>query len=251
VTSRTDEVLETLRSLVKFDMRALFDGNNSLLPPSLWPQEAALAITSIVSREIWSGSGQDRTLVGIEHKLRLSDRIKAVELALKELGMLTDRQPPTNPDDMTDQQIAHVLYEVVSSRVPAGWEHKTDEEIDRDFARIVAAYDERRPGIREHATKSPPAVVRMLPAPPRLPPPDFQPGPAPAPSAAPADMPLAVPEADPRPEADDEPELLPWDAPPPPNSADRRLSDYERQVRAGHNIVGWVGAPSITPFWKK
>jgi hypothetical protein len=172
MTDHAAEVLETLRNLVKFDLRTLFDGNNSLLPPALWPQEAALAITSITSREIWSGTGQDRTLVGIEHKLRLSDRIKAVELALKEAGVLSpDRVPPEElePDDMSDAQIMQRLRELyrVDNR-KSRWATATDAEIDSDFAEICEAYDERRPGVRSNATETTPAAVqRYLPAPPR------------------------------------------------------------------------------------
>jgi hypothetical protein len=76
-----------------------------------------------------------------------------------------DRLQPTDPADMTDQQIAHVLYEVVSSRAPASWENKTDAEIDADYARITAFYDERRPGVRLNTPpETPPrAPQRLLP----------------------------------------------------------------------------------------
>jgi hypothetical protein len=159
-----DEILQTLRSLVRWDARTIFDEHsNALLPPSRWPAEASLAITSVTSRELYAGSGANRILVGMEHSVRFSDRIRALELAMREAGLFADRLPLTDPSEMTDQQIAHVLYEVVSSRAPASWENKTDAEIDADYARITTCYDERRPGVRLNTPpETPPAPVQRL-----------------------------------------------------------------------------------------
>jgi hypothetical protein len=92
---RLAETLATLRSLCSFDVRTLFNADGSLLPAQLWPSEASLAIVGITSRELF----QEGRLVGVEHKVRLSDRTKALALSLQELGLLTDRLPPTDPDE--------------------------------------------------------------------------------------------------------------------------------------------------------
>lgn len=167
---RLAETLETLRSLVAFDTRTLFDENGSLLPAQLWPREASLAVTSIVSRELFS----EGRLVGVEHRVRLSDRVRALELALKEMGSLAGRAPPPETlEEMTDAQLISVIYEVkgVSSALEAAgstinWQNASPEQIDQDYTKITAYYDLLRPSRRSSAALSSPAPAqRMLPSP--------------------------------------------------------------------------------------
>jgi hypothetical protein len=154
VSERLDEILSTLRTLVSFDVRTLFDNNSALLPVALWPAGASLAVSSIQSRELFSGYGDNRVLIGVKHNVKLSDRVKALQLAMAEAGLLTDRPPPPGREpigavtyevieQMTDAELAHRLVATALSRAgtPSPWEDATDAEIDADFAKIVACYD--------------------------------------------------------------------------------------------------------------
>jgi hypothetical protein len=190
-SDRLAEIIETLGALCRFDIRALYDEHSSLLPVAAWPAEASLAIVGLTSRELFVGPPSERVLVGVEHKLRLSDSVRALELALRELGALApDRLPPEERDldSMSDRElIQRVEYHIIHNpKFDPGhyWGAMSEEAIDEDFARVCASYDLMRPGMREKSSPEP--VQRYLPPPPRLPP-DFQGGPAPAPSAAPED----------------------------------------------------------------
>jgi hypothetical protein len=139
---RLTATLATLQSLVAFDVRTLFDDRGSLLPAQLWPSEASLAITSIVSRELFS----EGRLCGVEHRVKLSDRTKAVELALKELGSFADPVPlPETVDEMSDAELAARIRELHGPTGPHSWETAEPEAIDRDMARLIAAYRLLRP----------------------------------------------------------------------------------------------------------
>jgi hypothetical protein len=183
--TRIDEILDTLRSLVRFDVRTLYDANNALKPVQLWPKEASLAVAAITSRELFAGSGDNRVLIGVEHSVKLSDRTRALQLAMTEAGLFAERlPPPADPAEMSDSDLIRTIeYHVIDGNHASRWETMTDAQIDYDFAKIVACYDERRPGAREHAATPPHAPVppgqRLLPPPVEPPLPPAEPPPAP------------------------------------------------------------------------
>jgi hypothetical protein len=171
MADRLEEVLGTLRSLVAFDLKSIFDEHHSLLPVQLWPQEACLAVKDLTSRELFAGTGKDRVLIGVRHTVRLSDRVRALELALREAGLLhPDRMPVTDLDQLTDRElIERVEYHVINnpSNEPGHyWGVMSDEQIDADFARLVTAYRALRPNVVIDA-RNPSAddAQRLLPAP--------------------------------------------------------------------------------------
>jgi hypothetical protein len=51
MTEHVDEILSTIRALVSFDVRALYDDNSALKPVALWPVGASLRIWT--SRTSW------------------------------------------------------------------------------------------------------------------------------------------------------------------------------------------------------
>jgi hypothetical protein len=226
---RLTETLATLRSLVAFDIRTLFDDRGSLLPAQLWPSEASLAITSIVSRELF----QDGRLVGVEHRAKFSDRVRALELSLKELGALVEREPPpTDPDEMSDAELAARIRELHGPTGPHSWEAAEPERIDADMRSLISAYRLLRPDVVIDAKNPPEKATAMRGARLALPAPDA----APEEEAAPGE-PAEVP---------DEPGL-PLDM--PEHRRDRELT-YDEQVKRGINIVPYIGgAPSIPGFW--
>jgi hypothetical protein len=171
------ETLRVLRNLCSFDIRSLYDEHSSLLPVACWPPEASLAIVGVTSREIFSGSGAERCLVGIEHKIRLSDRVRALELALRELGALApDRIPPQDIEQMSDREIVKVIYEIhgtggalKAAGSTLDWQEASDDQVDEDYQRITALYDLLRPHVRHAPPQNPAAGRQRLLAPPPAP----------------------------------------------------------------------------------
>jgi hypothetical protein len=161
-----EEILQTLRSLVNWDVRSLFDERtDAVRPPSKWPAEASLAVTGVTSRELYAGSGPDRILVGVERTLRFSDRIRALHLAMQEAGLFAERiPPPADPAEMTDAELIRTVeYHVLEGHTASKWETMSDAQIDHDFSLICAAYDARRPGARQ-SHPEPPQRPRSAPA---------------------------------------------------------------------------------------
>ncbi len=91
-------VLDGLMRVAFVDTRKLFGPNGELLPPTELDDDTAAAIAGIeVKTEIISeekGGGSERT-----SKIKMSDRMRALELLGKHLGMFDkkDDKPPADP----------------------------------------------------------------------------------------------------------------------------------------------------------
>jgi hypothetical protein len=146
--SDREEILRKLRSLVSFDLRSLFDTNNAVLPVAEWPDEASLVVTNISSRELFDGAGPDRVLIGVEHKVRLSDRIRAVELAMKQQGLFAE--PPADPADdhrPVDQLTDAELADRIARHPPSFAGELTPAMIDARFEANDTAYRTARANV--------------------------------------------------------------------------------------------------------
>lgn len=72
------------------DLRKLYNEDGSLKLPSEWDDDEAAAIAGVEVLEEFSGRGEDRTLVGFTKKVRVFDKIKALELLSKHLGIIAN-----------------------------------------------------------------------------------------------------------------------------------------------------------------
>ena len=77
-----------LRRIATFDLRQLYDRKGDLLPPEKWPKDIAKAVAACDTHEIFNNDG-DKT--GESKKVRMSDKIRALELLGKTIGMFTDK----------------------------------------------------------------------------------------------------------------------------------------------------------------
>lgn len=77
-----DEVVKRLAGVALFDMRKLFRPNGSPKPPHEWDADTAAAVAVVDTRE----RGGRRT-----HRVKLVDRLKALELLGKHLGLFKER----------------------------------------------------------------------------------------------------------------------------------------------------------------
>jgi hypothetical protein len=84
-----DRTLRELARIAFSDLRVLFDRNGNLLPVSDWPEEMAPAIKKIeiVKRNLDVGDG----LMDEVHKVETWDKLKALELIGKNLGLFTEK----------------------------------------------------------------------------------------------------------------------------------------------------------------
>lgn len=85
---RAFRLTNELTKLAFSDIRSLFDENGNLLPVSSLPNHIAACVSSVdvVKRVIYSKDGQDE--VEYTHKIRLHDKVKAIQALQKQLGLI-------------------------------------------------------------------------------------------------------------------------------------------------------------------
>lgn len=86
-----ERVLAEIKLLATVDLRLAYDKDGRLLLPNEMPAEVARALCGIEVDEIWDGSGEARTKIGETKKVKLYDKLKALELLGKNVRMFVDR----------------------------------------------------------------------------------------------------------------------------------------------------------------
>lgn len=98
--SRADALL---RAIAFADVRNLFDAQGRVLPVDQWPHEVAALVAGLDVAEMFEkGEANAQELVGLLKKVKLTDRIKALELLLKRQGALVDRKELTGTLKLED-----------------------------------------------------------------------------------------------------------------------------------------------------
>lgn len=115
------KILTELRSLSFLDVGDIFNDDHSLKPISEWPKEVRRAIKEIQVEELFEGQGEAREQIGYAKKVKLTDKIKSIELMMKNLHMLTDRVELTGPGGAVLEKIIYVTKEQ---------QEKVDKHID-------------------------------------------------------------------------------------------------------------------------
>jgi phage terminase small subunit len=93
VMAKTDltaaKVLETLHSIATMDMRGFYREDGTLKQPQEWTAAQGVGVSSldVVKRNLTSGDGQVDTVF----KVKLCDRVRALESLAKHFGLLVDR----------------------------------------------------------------------------------------------------------------------------------------------------------------
>lgn len=80
-------ILTELRSIAFCDIDVIFNEDHSLKPIADWPEEARRKLSGIEVDEL----KEDGVRIGYTKKVKLVDKIKALELMMKNLNMLTER----------------------------------------------------------------------------------------------------------------------------------------------------------------
>lgn len=81
-----ERVLEEVGNIAFSDLRKLFREDGSLLPPSEWPDSAALAVSSVKVNELFEwqprddgGRGKEKVQVGFTKEVKLWDKLGALD----------------------------------------------------------------------------------------------------------------------------------------------------------------------------
>lgn len=107
-----DRVLTELWEMHSFDIREAFNADGTLKPVDQIPDGMAKMISGIEVSEIWEGFGDAREQVGVIKKLKIADRLKAIELVGKHVNVAAFRErvalsdpndgPLFDPDSLSD-----------------------------------------------------------------------------------------------------------------------------------------------------
>lgn len=86
-----DRVLQELEKLVLFDIRKLFDSNGKPVDISILDDDTAACIAGLEVVDYFEGAGDDRGGAGYVKKYKLTDKLRAIELMGRHLGMFKDK----------------------------------------------------------------------------------------------------------------------------------------------------------------
>ncbi|MCD7994501.1 MAG: terminase small subunit [Clostridia bacterium] len=97
-----DRVLQELAKLGFFDIRKLFDNSGKPLDITGLDDETAACIAGLEVMDVYEGTGEDKEFVGYIKKYKLSDKLKALELIGRHLGMFKDKMELSGQIDTTN-----------------------------------------------------------------------------------------------------------------------------------------------------
>lgn len=109
-----ERVLAELARIAFSDIGALFDKEGRFLRLQEMPEDARRALSSVEVEELHSGRGDERTLDGLLKKVKLWDKVKALDSLCKHLGLF-DEPPKTSGDNESGEV-------VIKRRAPDGSE---------------------------------------------------------------------------------------------------------------------------------
>jgi phage terminase small subunit len=93
-----DRVLREFAAIAFLDIRKFFTKQGALLPVHDLGDLEAAAVASLEAEGIYEGKGADRTEVGRLTKIKLSDKLSALNSLAKHLGMFVDRHEISGAD---------------------------------------------------------------------------------------------------------------------------------------------------------
>lgn len=84
-------LLRELKQISFVDITKILNKEGGLVDPSSWPPEIARVVESIEIKENFADNGDGQEQVGWTKKVKLASKLKAIEMMMKNLGMLTER----------------------------------------------------------------------------------------------------------------------------------------------------------------
>ena len=86
-----DRVLTEIGRIAFFDPRRLYHEDGTPIEISQLDDTTAAALAGLDVDELFDGNGDDRKQIGVTKKYKIANKIAALELAARHLGMLNDK----------------------------------------------------------------------------------------------------------------------------------------------------------------
>jgi phage terminase small subunit len=105
-----DKTLKELSKIIYFDIRTLFDKNNNLKEISDLDDIASSVVSSIEVFEEFSGKGENKKLIGYTKKIKLCDKVQALDKAMKYHGLYLGKE--TLADDLSNMTTVELIAKI-------------------------------------------------------------------------------------------------------------------------------------------
>lgn len=102
-----DRVLKELKHIGTVDLAGAYTPDGKLKDMAEIPEEIRRCIAGVETEELYDGVGKDRAWIGYTKKLKLFDKIKALELIGKKFAMFVDRTRV----DIHDKTLEDLIHE--------------------------------------------------------------------------------------------------------------------------------------------
>lgn len=113
-----DNVLAKLREMVMYDPRKFFKEDGTLKQVTELGDAEAFALTSMEVDELFAGSGQDKVSIGVTKKIKMADRLTALEKAMKYHGLF-EKDNSQNTKALKDLLEHGVTFKIIKPDAPA------------------------------------------------------------------------------------------------------------------------------------
>ena len=101
----SERVLTELARVALSDLRNVYNEDGRLKLPSEWSDEAAAAVAGVEVTEEFQGKGLDRVLTGYTKKVRTYDKVRALELLSKHLGIIGNGKHRDEDEDEGGERV--------------------------------------------------------------------------------------------------------------------------------------------------
>ena len=98
-----DRVLQELGRIALFDPRNLLNPDGSPRPINELDDDTAAVLAGMDISEEYEGTGEDRKFIGYTKKMKFADKVGALTLAMRHLGMLTDKLEIKNTTERSEK----------------------------------------------------------------------------------------------------------------------------------------------------
>lgn len=135
-----DRVLFELARIGFVDCRRFYDAAGHLKAPKDIDDDTAAALASVEIDEIWMGSGEEREIVGQTKKVKTWNKLGALQLLGKHLGLFREAAVPE------DEQFIQLLVATVLRHIPRREARQeilglVEAQLGRAVSRGIAAPD--------------------------------------------------------------------------------------------------------------
>jgi phage terminase small subunit len=104
----SERVLLEIARVALSDTRKLYNDDGSLKHPKDWPDDVAAAVAGAETFEEFAGRGENRQQIGWTKKVRLFDKVRALEMLGKHLNLYPESTSKVDLDLHTDVSLTNI-----------------------------------------------------------------------------------------------------------------------------------------------